>query len=173
MLRMKNAKAISPLVATVLLVVFAIGISTLILTWTQTYTKSSISTAEAKSEVIFECSSANIDVESVYMAENETSNMTVIDVDVVNTGHSPVTLLQAFVWDKAGAFCSLNITEPLLNEGETTRVSNSNCSLFVNDTTCSTFDRVKVSTNCGGVFDMVTAPVQVAGSMYCKGSLMK
>ena len=57
-----NQRAITPLVATILLVAFSIGLGALVMSWGEEYVKENAGFAQGTAEVQSECEAAQIDL---------------------------------------------------------------------------------------------------------------
>ncbi|MCK5594241.1 MAG: hypothetical protein KAI18_03295 [Candidatus Aenigmarchaeota archaeon] len=154
--KQSKKKGLSPLIATVLLVVFTIGIATIIISWMNTYTKDATLDANADTQSMLDCTNTNIDIDKVYiLSENS------VKVIARNTGHKPLILKEAFIWDVNGTRCNLNITEETLAESESIELVNDSClTTFTAD--CPEFDMATVSTTCS-----MTSKVEEISNIVC------
>ncbi|MBW6462349.1 MAG: hypothetical protein K0B07_04855 [DPANN group archaeon] len=139
---MSKKKGLSPLIATILLIVFTIGIATIIISWMNTYTKDATLDANTNTQSMLDCTNTNIDIDKVYiLSENS------VKVIARNTGHKTLMLKEAFVWDVNGTRCNLNITEEILGKSESIELVNDSC-LTTFTTGCPEFGMATVSTTC-------------------------
>lgn len=165
--RKGSQKGISPLVATVFLVVFVIGISAMILVWIQDYTTGTTIKASESSDIVLDCSSTNVNIDSIFISNNSGTSNTTIRVVVSNVGQSPLKLYEVAAWNLSGGICYMNLTKTVINVGESITVSNSGCEIY-NSTDCSDFYKIKVSTTCGGIND----EVKTTKGIICNGVIL-
>ncbi|MCK5062702.1 MAG: hypothetical protein KAR23_02130, partial [Candidatus Aenigmarchaeota archaeon] len=81
----RKKKGLSPLIAAVLLIVFTIGIATIIMSWINTYTKDTTSEASQNTQDLIDCASTNMDIQDVYILAP-----TSVKVIARNTGMKPI-----------------------------------------------------------------------------------
>ncbi|NOQ55371.1 MAG: hypothetical protein GQ477_01050 [Nanohaloarchaea archaeon] len=149
-------KGLSPLIATVLLVVFTIGIATIIISWMNIYTKDATLDANQDTQTMLDCTNTNIDIDKVYiLSENS------VKVIARNTGHKPLILKEAFVWDTNGTRCILNITDSTLDESESIELTNDSCQITFT-AGCPEFDMATVSTTCS-----ISSKVEELSDVVC------
>ncbi len=154
--KQSKKKGLSPLIATVLLVVFTIGIATIIISWMNTYTKDATADANQDTRTMLDCTNTNIDIDNVYiLSENS------VKVIARNTGHKPLILKEAFVWDVNGTRCNLNITDGLLAESESIELMNDSCTTTFTSG-CPEFGMATVSTTCS-----ISSKVETLSSIVC------
>ena len=152
----EKKKGLSPLIASVLLIVFTIGISAIIITWMNTYTKEMTYDANKDTSTIVDCTNTNIDIDGTYIITSD-------DVKTIarNTGHKIIYLKEAYIWDINGTNCNLNITNSELGVAESIQLINDSCDIDFT-TGCSEFGKITVSTTCG-----VTATVDDLSQIVC------
>lgn len=142
-------KGLSPLVATVLLIVIVVSIATLVTGWVTTFTRQSQETATNRTTSAIDCSGASISIRSVFVTNGTAGSAAVL---VENTGFvNDLTITAAQVLNRTGGNFSSSAT-PVSNfdRGDiaTLRFSNVSIPLCPND-----FSEVVVATNCGGISD--------------------
>jgi len=109
---MKNKKAISPLIATVLLIAFAVALGAIVMNWGRTYTQEQIDTAAKRSDEEIEC---GLDVELAIKEvagepqlfyTNSTSNLTFM---LENKGRKTINSIRVVIIGQDGE--DINITD--------------------------------------------------------------
>lgn len=141
-------KAISPLIAVVLLVVFTIGIGIIVSSWLSGYTKSTTESAGTASSEVVECAKQIIDISDVYY--NNTGSASTVKVRITNLGQVTTYVRKITAMDPDGEEC-LIADYPNGNpitKGDEKYYTNTSCP--------STFDYVKsvrATTLCSGVAD--------------------
>lgn len=143
-------KGVSPLVASVLLISFAVTIGILVMGWLSGLTKTTTNTVSTSTGTAVGCSSASISIDDVYIVGNGTnSNVTVI---IKNTGYKDgMHIISAVLLTNTGANFSTSIPPMPLTEfdkGDLVNIRFENTSV-----SCSTFSKIIVTTNCGGISD--------------------
>lgn len=146
-------KAVSPMVATVLLVVFTIGISILIIDWIRGYTKETSTSSQEVTSKLEECNMQDIKIRQAYLSNTSARLI------ILNTGSAKTKLAAASIFNKSGHYCAFNITNAtILDIGETFTLD-TNCTII--NKTCGNFDRVYVTTQCSGVSDTLKGTLNV------------
>src|SRR3989344_5473706 len=125
-LHIQIMKGISPLIATVLLVVIVVAIGTMVMTWSSTFTTSTTRNVQNRSDTAFNCASANIIIEDVYLVNGSLATVRAI---VKNIGVVDVLISAAQAYNTTG--------------GNLVTLQFSNVSM----TKCSDFSKVVVSTS--------------------------
>ncbi len=141
----RQKKGISPLIAAVLLIVFTIGISTIIMSWINTYTKDTTSEASRNTQDLLDCASTNVNILDVYIL-----GPTSVKVIARNTGMKPIMIKEGYVWDTNGTRCILNFTTSMIDGGISFDLINTTCSITFN-AGCPEFQKATISTTCSGV----------------------
>ncbi|HLD85420.1 MAG TPA: archaellin/type IV pilin N-terminal domain-containing protein, partial [archaeon] len=140
-------KGISPLIATVLLVVIVVAIGTMVMTWSSTFTTSTTRNVQNRSDTAFNCASANIIIEDVYLVNGSLATVRAI---VKNIGVVDVLISAAQAYNTTGGnFTANGMPFSGFNAGNIVTLQFSNVSM----TKCSDFSKVVVSTSCSGVAD--------------------
>lgn len=141
----RKKKGLSPLIAAVLLIVFTIGIATIIMSWINTYTKDTTSEASQNTQDLIDCASTNMDIQDVYILAP-----TSVKVIARNTGMKPIIIKEGHIWDTNGTSCMLNFTASLVDEGISFNLINTTCPITFT-AGCPEFQKVTISTTCSGV----------------------
>ncbi len=147
--KMKQKKGISPLIAAVLLIAFTVAIATLIAGWFSTLTRTTTSAVTNKTSLAVDCSSASINIREVFVKAGATGTVRAL---VENNGFiDDMNITSASVYNNTGhAVGGTGIPVTDFDRGESVVITFSS----VNVATCPTnFDRVVVTTDCGGVSD--------------------
>ncbi|MCK5299705.1 MAG: hypothetical protein KAJ54_00985 [Candidatus Aenigmarchaeota archaeon] len=151
-----SRKAVSPLIASVLLIVFVIGISTIILSWLTSYTKDATDDASTKSDGLVSCTGGIIGIQRIYfMNASDTDgeiNQT-IKIIINNEGSIPVDITQIMLTNRTGDTCEFDINATTINNGKSLQLLEENtCPGFLdlNNLECSDLDTVLIRTTCAG-----------------------
>lgn len=139
----KQKKGLSPLIAAVLLIVFTIGIATIIMSWINAYTKDTTYQASQNTQDVIDCASTNVDIDSVYILSANS-----VKVIARNSGLKPMLIKEAYMWDTNGTRCILNGTTSLIDKSISFELINASCSISFTSG-CLEFDKVTVSNTCG------------------------
>ncbi|MBW6451277.1 MAG: hypothetical protein K0B02_00920 [DPANN group archaeon] len=148
-------KGASTIVATVILVVFVMGLSAMVLTWIQESTKESMLQADDQRADILDCSGGNVKIDSVYISNNSGVYNSTIVVIIDNNGRAPFKLEEVTLWNTTGSYCTLDTSQTSLSSGDTISLLNNSCSVL-DAINCSGFYKIKVTTNCVGVSSELT-----------------
>ena len=133
-------KAISPLVATTLLIVLTIGLSTLILNWISVFSNDHIETSNNADNTRNYCATARADIVSIVI---DNTNKTIISVQ--NVGDTPINLTDAYLYNQNSESCKLLFDDSNLEVGDFAMATNISCPII---NTCADFSFVDVITNC-------------------------
>ena len=144
-------KGISPLIAAVLLIAFTVAIATLIMGWFSTFTRTTTTSVSNKTSEAIACSNAQISIEDVYITAGNIATGSARIV-VKNTGFTTLAINGAQVINTTGQNFSTGFSGvSSLTAGSIQTLSLTNVSV----PTCpSTFSKVIVTTNCGGISDI-------------------
>jgi flagellin-like protein len=104
----KSKRGISPILATLLLVVIAVAAIVVTYAWVMTYT------GHLTGQASVVLNKANVDFRG---------NGTVIDIDVQNTGTSDTTIVQVYIGTSSSAMSNQTITPLALLAGRTQRIT--------------------------------------------------
>ncbi len=130
-------KALSPLIAVVLLIAIAVLAASLINSWLTTYTKEASYSVSTKSDDVVQC--GVIDIDDVYIAGN-TSRI------IVRSVSSKDTIISASVVSKTGEE-AVNITQlPVNIDKGQIKIIEFNLTGKINS--CANFSQAVVSTKC-------------------------
>jgi len=139
-------KALSPLVGTILLIAFTLGVGSFIADWFTKYTKGNIEKASTSGQNVVDCSRQQIDILAVdHPKERE------IYVKVGNYGQKPLLLKSVIAYNRTDMIpCILfeNSTGLLMERGSELSFTNTSCPSGYGDVYL-----VRVTTSCKSVFD--------------------
>ncbi len=140
-------KGVSPLIATVLLIVFTVAISTIVVSWLRAYTADTTSSVGDTSQEVIECAKQNLRISNAYITINTTAGAEdIIRATLKNTGSVNFTVSSAYVYDIGGGFCSLiPIGDVSVGAVENLR-NDSGCEIF---NAIADFSRIEITTTCG------------------------
>ena len=141
----RQKKGISPLIAAVLLIVFTIGIATIIMSWINAYTKDTTSDATKNTEDLIDCAGTNVNILDVYIL-----TPTSVKVIARNTGMKPIMVKEGYVLDTNGTLCMLNFTSSMIDGGMSFDLINTTCPITFT-AGCLEFQKATISTTCSGV----------------------
>ncbi len=144
-------KGISPLIAGVLLIALTVTIAILVTAWTTSFTSTTQSGVGNKSTELVSCSGAAVDIEAVYLRNNENATVVVKNTGLIND--IQITGAQIYLLNGTNTTASNATTLPITNFDRGNIVSIS----FVriqNLLTCpGNFSQVVVQTGCPGAAD--------------------
>ena len=152
---MNFRKGISPMVATVLLIVFAIALGGIIFSWLTNYSSQTTQETSAASGELADCAKAGITIDAVY--KHATANE-VVKVDVRNTGQTETTPQTVTVSSATGS-CTLTGSAGALAVGGVRTYSIANCAAV----TCSSYANTRITTTCGSVSATHTTNTSIIG----------
>ncbi|MCK5474850.1 MAG: hypothetical protein KAI53_05580 [Candidatus Aenigmarchaeota archaeon] len=149
---MTKRKAVSPLIAVVLLIVFTVAVSTMIMSWMNTYTKDTTAGASSNTDTVIACSKQTVNIPTATgVSTDETGGYLNVTVNVENNGQMNTTIKKVIAFDSANIVCELSSTEQTLEVGDFQAFGQINCS---NATGWSGgVCRARVTTTCGGIYD--------------------
>ena len=141
-------KGVSPLIASVLLVVFTIAIGAMLLGFFSGTTERFSEDAESGREQVSECTYKSVKISDVFI--NTTSQ--IVRATITNDGTGDSTLKVAAVYNINGERCYFDVADQVLSEGDIKLYSNTtDCNIFAPQ--CSDFAYAEVTTSCGNAFD--------------------
>ncbi len=158
-------KGVSPLIAAVLLIVFTIGVATIVMSWVNEYTKDTTEKASENTDQMMDCANTNIDIKDVYI--NYMGTDTTVKLIAANTGLSDLKVKEAYVMDTNGTRCFMDLTgsdtmdDTVFAKGNSFELINESCGLSFS-TGCDGFDKAVVATTCG-----VSSSFEDAESVVC------
>lgn len=146
-------KGVSPLVASVLLIVIVVTIAALITSWITQFTKGSQQVITNRTDVALDCSGAAISIQDVYVANGSAGTIRVL---VKNDGLAGgLSIISGQALNKTGSnFTASNLPVRNFDIGSLATVVFANVSMA----TCDAFSQVIVASNCGGVLDTFSSP---------------
>ena len=147
-------KGVSPLIATVLLIVFTVAISTIVVSWLRDYTSDTTSSVSGTSQEVIECAKQNLKISNAYITVNTATGISDIKATLRNTGSVNFTISSAYVYNTTGDFCNMMPSTTLVAVGAVINLANNTCGIL---TSTSDFSRVEVTTTCGISTDFVVA----------------
>jgi len=145
-------KGVSPLVASVLLIVLVVSAASLVTTWMSTLVKSTQETVGVRTMEGVECTNADITIDEVYVSNTGAASVVVKNSGFVND----MSLVSALTFDKSGNSASAeNVPLTSINKGDLKI-------LIFNDPSinCASFSQVIVTTNCAGVSETFSGTPQ-------------
>ena len=157
-------KAVSPLVAAVLLIAFTMTVGAILTAWITNFTGAQQEKVEEGQRKI-ECSYAGIDVRNEFSRLNTSYDpygSVVIEGYVVNNGLGPISITQVQVYDRSGKGSRIyNLVEPISLEKDESKYVDINITLPYKElkiTTDSDLDKVRLYSECEGVTALITKP---------------
>jgi flagellin-like protein len=144
-------KGISPLIASVMLIAFVMAIGILVMGWMSTLTRTTTATVTNSTDTAIGCSSASINIDEVYVTTGSTNGT--VRAIVKNTGYKDgMQVSNAVLLTNTGM--NYSVSNPTLpysnfNKGDIVTLQFSNVSIA----SCTSFSKVIVTTNCGGISD--------------------
>ena len=141
-------KGISPLVATVLLIVIVVSIVAILSGWLTTFFVGTTETVSNRTDTGVSCSGALINVESVYLIPGNTTASA--NVAVVNVGNvDGLSIASAQFYNSTGSNFSSATALPIsgFNRGAVRTIHFENMSV----PSCGAYARIIVTTQCGTI----------------------
>ena len=147
-----SRKAISPLIASVLLILFVTGLATVILSWLSVYLKDVTEETSRDSDRLMSCSGAVIEISKLYILNGSDNNQTFRMV-INNIGSVPLDVKEILLMNSSGYTCNFNLSglNTTVETGKPLTLASSDiCQYFLdhNNKKCSDLDHVIVYTNC-------------------------
>jgi flagellin-like protein len=152
-------KAISPLIASVLLIAFTVAVAGIVSGWLQGFTRSTTSTVTSQSNTELVCSYAGISLSTV---KYSTTDYT-LSGNVENTGQVGIGVITLQIFFANGSSPN-NL--PLCSSGTVFSCTTGNLSLIPREMTSfnvssgsnsfANINKVRVFSNCSSVYDSVT-----------------
>ena len=151
---MTKRKAVSPLIAVVLLIVFTVAVSTMIMSWMNTYTKDTTAGASSNTDTVIACSKQTVKIPA-NAGVTTTSNLNVT-IYVENNGQMNTTIKKVIAFDTDNTACEISAIEQTLEVGDFMAFP----VVGYDPVNCSAIDgwsggvcRARVTTTCGGIYD--------------------
>ncbi len=137
-------KAISPLIASVILVAITVGLAVLVGSWLRNYAASQTADTKKTSTSTIQCFNARVNIKNVVLYSGD------VVVVVENNGLRDLRITRIVAYNSTVASCTVyeNTTGVPLNAGEM-RVFRGRCGGDF-----GIVERVRVSTNCPSVYDV-------------------
>ena len=140
------SKGISPIIASVFLIVFTVTIATLALNWFSGYTSDITSTADTTKTSLLNCSKISPRITDVFIS---VSGQTV-RATITNVGSSTLTLRSVTAYSTDGSSCNMTFAgNANLDPGDIITATATSCTIY--STNCPNFDSVVLATTCSGV----------------------
>jgi flagellin-like protein len=143
-------KGVSPLIASVFLIVMVISLASLITTWMITLVKETQSSVGERTAKTIDCSNAAITIDNVFLNPSERTARIIVR----NSGFvDGLEITSSELLDITGNTFSASGLPLIINKGDVATI------LFEdhNINMCSNFMQALVSTTCGGVHDIFTS----------------
>lgn len=147
-------KGISPLIATVLLVAFTVGVAGIISLWLTGFTKQQTETIGSQAEVSIVCSYGGINLRNLKFGNN-LLNGTIENTGSIALGNISLQIIYTNASDQKIPLC--------LVDSRTVACSLANLSLSARELAAfsvsisSNYDRIRAYTNCSTVYDEVAS----------------
>lgn len=142
------SKGISPLIASVLTVLIAVTVATIVIGWVTTVTKSTTTDVGNRTDRTVDCTVAQLNIEEVYLDASANRSR----VSVKNAGYTHDMVMSAVLSNNLG-INAVNITEfpIILMQGDYATIEFNTTGTIP---ACGNFSRVVVSTKCkSSIFD--------------------
>jgi len=141
-------KGLSPLVATVLLIVMVVAISAIIISSTTSLTKSATGEVENRTQASTGCAGASIKIDDVFITNGTAGSAR---VHVRNDGlKDDLAIVSGQLYNSTGHnFTASDLPLSNFDRGNIVTVTFSNISV----TTCANFSHVTITTDCSGAYD--------------------
>ncbi len=141
-------KGVSPLIATVLLVVIVVILATIITTFSTDLVTSSTETIQNRTGTSAECSGASVSISDVFLTNGTAGTAR---VSAINNGlKDDMIIVNGVLTNRTGtSFSASSMPVIDFDVGEVVTLTFSNLSV----PSCGDFAYVTVTTNCGGVSD--------------------
>lgn len=151
-------KGVSPLLATVLLIVIVVSISALLVSWITSFTKSSEQTVTNRTSGTLDCSGASLTIQDVYVTNGSAGTIRAL---VKNDGLvRGLAIISGQAINNTGSnFTATNVPISSFGVGDLETVVFANVSMA----TCSAFSQVIITSNCGGIYDVFARSPRCTG----------
>ena len=153
-----HKKAISPLIASVILIVFTMSIAALLTTWVQSITADQKESVDDSQDKI-NCFRSDMEIDKDFTKVDSDTNPTLFSVRLKNIGQEDISLKYYRVWD--------NTTEPVMwkitdsNNNKTGIGKSNGLKIIVNVSGMihpDEFKKIKIETVCDGVYALIEKP---------------
>jgi flagellin-like protein len=147
---MAGKKGVSPLIATVILIVIVVSIGGMLFTWVKTYENHISDRTRNNTRVVMGCAGAALEIMDVYLQNGTNATARAV---VKNTGQPDnLTIDDANVYNNQGQNFTANNIPMTLKRGELGIIFFS-----ANIQQCMNFSKVSVAATCGDATDEFTA----------------
>ncbi len=136
-------KAVSPLIAAILLITFSIGISVMVMNWVSPLANTNMEKTGHMDDTRNICSTARAEIISVGIVFGESAAIT-----IQNTGDVSINLTEASIYNKNYDPCNLDFDDSMLDVGDFATAKNNTCNIFNN---CDDFLLADVVSVCKNV----------------------
>lgn len=153
MLYFGRKKAVSPLIAAVMLIAVTVAIAIALTAWVASFTKGKEEQV-ARSEKDLECSFQRIDADQNLVTYDATAG--VFKAYVTNTGSSPIDIKSVRVWKRGSTTAEVPV--PLERESDVTLEVSEGKLFYLNVTQFGEPERVRFETACPAVYSTVFRP---------------
>ena len=136
-------KAVSPIVATTLLIVLCMGISAIVISWITPIANNNLEKSDHVDDNRNFCATARADIVSIRVTN---TNRTTISIQ--NVGDAALNLTDAYIYNQDYQSCKLSFDDSDLEVGDFAMATNTSCPII---STCDDFLFVDVITNCKNI----------------------
>ncbi|MCK5043049.1 MAG: hypothetical protein KAJ20_00155 [Candidatus Aenigmarchaeota archaeon] len=135
-------KAVSDILALVIIIAIMLSIASMFTYWSKDYAKDVTSEVSHTGNTASVCMREFIDLSELYI---NTSSDT-IEFIIENKGTSEADIVSAVAYNLSGSYCAISVSGKTISPGGITLVNGSACSIY---SSCDTFDNLEVTTSCG------------------------
>lgn len=136
-------KAVSPLIAAILLITFSIGISVMVMNWVSPIASKNLEKTGHMDSIREYCSTARAEIISVGIVLGDSAA-----INIQNTGDVPINLTEASIYNKNYDSCNLVFDDSVLDIGDFATAKNNTCNIF---NTCDDFLLADVVSVCKNI----------------------
>ncbi|OYT34665.1 MAG: hypothetical protein B6U87_01660 [Candidatus Aenigmarchaeota archaeon ex4484_52] len=152
-----HKKAISPLIASVVLIVFTMTVAALLTTWVKDITEKQKEKAEISQQKI-NCFSSDMRVDNDFTKINNKTNPTLFSTRIENIGENIIYIDSYRLWDNDIEPDIWKITQE--DTSKTAIVKNNAKKITLNISGInSSFNKIKIQTQCEGLYVVIEKPV--------------
>ncbi len=134
-------KAVSDILALVIIIAIMISIASMFAYWSKDYAKDVTDEVSHVGRTASVCMQEFIDISELYINTSSDTVMFVIE----NKGTSVVDLASAVAYNISGGYCVLSVSGKTISPGGIALVNGSACSIYPS---CDVFDTLEVTTSC-------------------------
>ena len=151
----KNKKAISPLIASVILIVFTMSVAALLTSWVQSITSDQQESVDESQKTI-DCFLSNLEIDSDFTKVNSKNNPTIFSTRLKNTGSNDIAFVSYRVWDNNTEPDIWKITDADTNKTGIGKGNALKVILNISDLSSQVdFKKIKIETSCEGVYVLI------------------